>query len=80
MAMDDDVILRVENLSVDFRLRTSILHAVRDVSFELRKGRTLCLVGESGSGKSVTARTLLRIMDKNAAIAVGEGPVPSLGP
>jgi peptide/nickel transport system ATP-binding protein len=69
--MDDDIILKVENLSVDFRLRTSILHAVRDVSFELHKGRTLCLVGESGSGKSVTARTLLRIMDKNANIAGG---------
>jgi peptide/nickel transport system ATP-binding protein len=69
--MNDDIILKVENLSVDFRLRTSILHAVRDVSFELHKGRTLCLVGESGSGKSVTARTLLRIMDKNADIAGG---------
>jgi peptide/nickel transport system ATP-binding protein len=67
----DDIILKVENLSVDFRLRTNILHAVRDVSFELRKGRTLCLVGESGSGKSVTARTLLRIMDKNALITGG---------
>src|SRR5688500_17710708 len=70
-AMHDSVILKVENLSVDFRLRTNILHAVRDVSFELRNGRTLCLVGESGSGKSVTARTILRIMDKNATITSG---------
>jgi peptide/nickel transport system ATP-binding protein len=69
--MESDVILRVENLSLDFRLRTEILHAVRDVSFELRKGRTLCLVGESGSGKSVTARTLLRILDKNATVTAG---------
>jgi peptide/nickel transport system ATP-binding protein len=69
--MDSDVILKVENLSLDFRLRTEILHAARGVSFELRKGRTLCLVGESGSGKSVTARTLLRIMDKNATITSG---------
>jgi peptide/nickel transport system ATP-binding protein len=66
-----DVILKIENLSLDFRLRTNILHAVRDVSFELRKGRTLCLVGESGSGKSVTARTFLRILDKNATITSG---------
>src|SRR5688500_12611575 len=70
-AMHDSVILKVENLSLDFRLRTNILHAVRDVSFALRKGRTLCLVGESGSGKSVTARTILRILDKNATIASG---------
>jgi peptide/nickel transport system ATP-binding protein len=69
--MDSNVILRVESLSLDFRLRTTILHAVRDVSFTLSKGRTLCLVGESGSGKSVTARTLLRILDKNAAITSG---------
>jgi peptide/nickel transport system ATP-binding protein len=70
-AVDSDVILKVENLSIDFRLRTAILHAVRDVSFELRKGRTLCLVGESGSGKSVTARTILHILDKNETITSG---------
>ena len=66
-----DVVLKVQNLSLDFRMRTQVLHAVRDVSFELRRGETLCLVGESGSGKSVTARALLRILDKNGAIASG---------
>jgi len=66
-----DVVLKVENLSLDFRMRTQILHAVRNVSFELRRGETLSLVGESGSGKSVTARALLRILDKNGAIASG---------
>jgi peptide/nickel transport system ATP-binding protein len=68
---DDDVILRVDDLSIDFNLRTHILHAVRNVSFELRRGRTLSLVGESGSGKSVTARALLRIIDKNGTITGG---------
>lgn len=66
--MADDVILSVEDLSIDFNLRTHILHAARNVSFDLRRGKTLCLVGESGSGKSVTARTLLRIIDKNGSI------------
>ena len=66
-----DVVLKVQNLGLDFRLRTEILHAVRDVSFELRRGQTLCLVGESGSGKSVTARALLRILDRNGSIASG---------
>lgn len=66
-----DTVLSVENLCIDFRLRTHILHAVRGVSFELRRGRTLCLVGESGSGKSVTARALLRIVDRNGRIASG---------
>ena len=65
------MVLRVEGLSLDFNLRTHILHAAREVSFELRRGRTLCLVGESGSGKSVTARALLRIIDRNGRIAGG---------
>ncbi len=66
-----DVVLKVEDLSLDFRLRTHILHAARGVSFELQRGKTLCLVGESGSGKSVTARALLRIVDRNGRIAGG---------
>ncbi|MEP1208401.1 MAG: ABC transporter ATP-binding protein [Rhizobiaceae bacterium] len=58
--------LTVENLSVDFHLRTHILHAVRDVSFTLHRGRTMALVGESGSGKSVTTRSIMRLLDTQA--------------
>ncbi|SMQ85488.1 peptide/nickel transport system ATP-binding protein [Devosia lucknowensis] len=68
---DADVVLSVDHLSLDFRLRNEVLHAARDVSFKLRRGKTLCLVGESGSGKSVTARALMRIIDRNGAIANG---------
>jgi len=68
---DQSVVLSVQNLSLDFRLRNEVLHAARDVSFDLRRGQTLCLVGESGSGKSVTARAILRILDKNGAITGG---------
>jgi peptide/nickel transport system ATP-binding protein len=71
MSGADDIILSVEDLSLDFELRTHVLHAARNVSFTLHKGKTLCLVGESGSGKSVTARALLRIIDKNGRIAGG---------
>ncbi|WP_105439855.1 ABC transporter ATP-binding protein [Neorhizobium sp. T25_13] len=67
----EDVVLSVENLSIDFRLRTHILHAVENVSFELKRGQTLCLVGESGSGKSVTARSLLQIVDRPGSIVGG---------
>jgi peptide/nickel transport system ATP-binding protein len=70
-AMPPDVALSVRDLSIDFRLRTHILHAVRKVSFDLRRGATMCLVGESGSGKSVTARALLRIVDRPGAITGG---------
>jgi peptide/nickel transport system ATP-binding protein len=66
-----DVALSVRDLSIDFRLRTHILHAVRGVSFDLRRGETMCLVGESGSGKSVTARALLRIVERPGAIVSG---------
>ncbi|GAA3097938.1 ABC transporter ATP-binding protein [Rhizobium viscosum] len=69
--LPDDVVLSVENLSIDFRLRTHILHAVENVSFQLKRGQTLCLVGESGSGKSVTARSLLQIVDKPGTIVGG---------
>ncbi|MBP1843933.1 peptide/nickel transport system ATP-binding protein [Rhizobium petrolearium] len=69
--LPDDVVLSVENLSVDFRLRTHILHAVEKVSFQLKRGQTLCLVGESGSGKSVTARSLLQIIDRPGRIVGG---------
>ncbi|MGN6102060.1 MAG: ABC transporter ATP-binding protein [Devosia sp.] len=65
------VVLTVDDLSVDFTLRTHILHAVRDVSFALRAGRTLCLVGESGSGKSVTARALMRLVEAPGRIVGG---------
>ncbi|TDX87731.1 peptide/nickel transport system ATP-binding protein [Neorhizobium sp. R1-B] len=71
VAPTDDTVLSVEDLSIDFRLRTHILHAVEKVSFELKQGQTLCLVGESGSGKSVTARSLLQIVDRPGRITGG---------
>jgi peptide/nickel transport system ATP-binding protein len=69
--LSDEVALSVEDLCVDFRLRTHILHAVEKVSFQLKRGKTLCLVGESGSGKSVTARSLLQIVDRPGQIVGG---------
>ena len=68
---DDDVVLSAEGLSLDFDLRTGPFHAVKNVSLAIRRGRTFCLVGESGSGKSVTARSLMRIVDKPGRITRG---------
>ena len=44
-------LLKIEDLSVDFRSSGRVVHAVRGVDLTIRKGETLALVGESGSGK-----------------------------
>src|ERR1700761_9242662 len=69
--MSTEILLSVRDLSIDFALRTHLLHAVRGVGFDLRRGETMCLVGESGSGKSVTARALLRLVDRPGRISSG---------
>ena len=47
--------LSVQNLNVKFNTRKGLVEAVRDISFNLKKGEILGIVGESGSGKSVTS-------------------------
>lgn len=59
-------ILRVSNLSVSFTQGEEVNHAVKDISFDLIKGKTLALVGESGSGKSVTAHAILRLLPEKS--------------
>ncbi len=66
-----ELILDARNVAVDFKVEGGVVHAVRDVSFQLHKGETIALVGESGSGKSVTARTLMRLLTKRATILPG---------
>jgi len=69
---ENPVVLSVNGLCVDFPLQKGVLHAVRDVSFDLRRGRTLALVGESGSGKSVTARSLIQLVERPGQIVAGQ--------
>ncbi len=71
MSKHNDTILKVENLKTYFQTRTGIFKAVDGVSFELKRGQTLCVVGESGSGKSVTARSILQIVDRPGRIEDG---------
>ena len=54
-----DKILEVKNLKVSFRTQGGTVKAVRDISFDLERGKTLAIVGESGSGKSVHPRQSL---------------------
>ena len=50
-------VLRVKRLHVEFQTSHGMVHAVKDVSLEVKRGRIHALVGESGSGKSVTSLT-----------------------
>jgi oligopeptide/dipeptide ABC transporter ATP-binding protein len=67
----DAALLRVEHLTTVFDAGGGALAAVADVSFHVDAGETLCLVGESGCGKSVTALSILRLVQPPGRIAGG---------
>ncbi len=65
-------VLQVQNLSTSFFTDDGEVKAVRNVSFDLAPGETLGLVGESGCGKSVTAMSILRLVQRPGAIVGGK--------
>jgi peptide/nickel transport system ATP-binding protein len=65
-------LLSVDHLTTVFDLPSGSAPAVADVSFHVSAGETLCLVGESGSGKSVTALSILRLVDPPGRITSGD--------
>ena len=67
-----ETILKIRNLKVNFFTRRGIVRAVDGVSFDLVKGECLCLVGESGCGKTVTALSILGLIDSPGRIVGGE--------
>ncbi len=71
MPPPNETVLEVEGLVTHFATRTGMVKAVDGVSFKVARGKTLCIVGESGSGKSVTARSILQIVDQPGRIVAG---------
>lgn len=67
-----DNILEVKKLKISFRTNNGTVKAVRDISFDLKRGETLAIVGESGSGKSVTSKAILGILAGNSIVDGGE--------
>ena len=65
-------LLEVRNLHTFFTTKKGIVKAVNDVSYTLEAGKTIGIVGESGSGKSVSAMSILQLLDGNGYIESGE--------
>lgn len=65
-------LLEIKNLHTFFDTKKGIVKAVNDVSYSLEEGETLGIVGESGSGKSVSAMSIIRLLDGNGRIDSGE--------
>ncbi len=64
-------LLEVNNLHTYFKTKKGIVKAVNDVTYSLEAGKTLGIVGESGSGKSVSAMSIIKLLDGNGWIESG---------
>ncbi|QUH00153.1 ABC transporter ATP-binding protein [Saccharopolyspora erythraea] len=64
-------LLEVEDLHVEFRTRDGVAKVLNGVSYHVEKGETLAVLGESGSGKSVTAQTIMGILDIPPGVITG---------
>ena len=57
-----EIVLDIQNLTVQFHIDNEVIEAVNDVSLQLEKGKTLGLVGETGAGKTTTAKAVMRLI------------------
>ncbi|GLQ56170.1 ABC transporter ATP-binding protein [Devosia nitrariae] len=69
--MTNNILLEIKDLHTHYQLDDRVVKSVDGVSFAVPMGRTVCIVGESGSGKSVTARSIMGLIDKPGRIVAG---------
>lgn len=65
-------LLSIDKLSLEFRTRSGVVHALQDINMRLYRGEILGVVGESGSGKSVTAYAIMGLLDAAASLTGGQ--------
>ena len=61
--------LKIDNLSVNYRMRKETVYAVKNINFDVKKGEILGLVGESGSGKSTLGNAIINLIDEPGKIS-----------
>ena len=64
--------LKIDNLSVNYKMRKETIYAVKNINFEVKKGEILGLVGESGSGKSTLGNAIINLIDEPGKISNGK--------
>ncbi|WP_210369319.1 ABC transporter ATP-binding protein, partial [Borreliella garinii] len=60
--MEKENILEIKNLAIEFRLKHTTIHPVRNINLSVKRGEIRAIVGESGSGKSVTSMAILKLL------------------
>ena len=74
--IDENILLSIRDLSVEFATDEGAVRAIGGVGFDVAKGRTLAVVGESGCGKSVTALSVMGLIPDPPGRVVGGGVGP----
>ena len=63
--------LKIQNLSVDYKMRRETVYAAKKINIEVSKGEILGLVGESGSGKSTVGNAIINLIDEPGKVSGG---------
>lgn len=66
-----DTVLNVRNLSIEYKARRGKVQAVRDISFDVKRGEVMALIGESGSGKTTVSLGVVKLLPPTARISQG---------